>query len=109
MRGSQVVFGFELHLGQQLYVPERRRMYGYYVLPFLLGDSIVGRCELKADRSSGTLLVPSAYLEPGGDEVVVAGELARELRALQSWLGLGRVVVGDRGELADRLRRNLRR
>ena len=109
MRGSQVVFGFEQHLGQQLYVPERRRMYGYYVLPFLLGDSIVGRCELKADRSSGTLLVPSAYLEPGEDEVVVAGELAHELRALQSWLGLGRVVVGDRGELADRLRRNLRR
>jgi uncharacterized protein YcaQ len=109
MRGSQVFFDFEQHLGQQLYVPERRRIFGYYVLPFLLGDALVGRCELKADRASGTLLVPSAHLEPGHDEAMVAGELAHELRDLQAWLGLGRVVVGDRGDLADRLRRNLRR
>ena len=106
---AERVFGFVQHLAQQLYVPESRREYGYYVLPFLLGDELVGRCDLKADRQGRQLLVQAAYLEPGHDARRVAGELAAELRSMQAWLGLGGVLVGPRGDLADELRRAVRR
>ena len=106
---AELTFGFTQHLGQQLYVPAAKRMYGYYVLPFLLGDQLVGRCDLKADRQSRALLVQSAYVEPGHDAKRVAGELADELRQLQTWLDLDRTVVADRGDLAVALKRSLRR
>ena len=109
MRGpGEEVFGFEQLLAQQLYVPEHRRAYGYYVLPFVLGDEIVARCDLKAARGDRVLLVPGAFLEEGQntDDVVVA--LAAELQALASWLGLDRVIVGDRGDLGAPLKKALR-
>jgi hypothetical protein len=98
-------FGFEQHLGHQLYVPEARRMYGYYVLPFLLGDELVARCDLKADRDGRALLVVAAYIEPGQDARRVAPELALELDQLRTWLGLDLTLVGDRGDLAADLRK----
>jgi uncharacterized protein YcaQ len=92
-------------LSQQLYVPAERRQYGYYVLPFLLGDTLVGRCDLKADRDRSTLMVQAAYVEPGQNAEHVAAELAVELGRLGDWLELEDLEVADRGNLRIELRR----
>ena len=78
-------------------------MYGYYVLPFLLGESLVARVDLKSDRQAGVLRVQGAYLEDGNDPYYVAGELAEELAVTAQWLGLGAVEVMPRGDLAPDL------
>ncbi len=79
-------------------------MYGYYVLPFLLGDALVARVDLKAERAAGTLRVRGAFAEPGQDPLAVAEPLAEELALLAGWLGLDRVAVDDHGDLAPALR-----
>lgn len=99
--------GFRQHLSQQLYVPAERRIYGYYVLPFLLGDTLVARCDLKADRERHVLRVQGAFVEPGHDAKWVGAELMQELRRLQSWLELDDIEVADKGDLAPVLRRSL--
>ena len=101
------LFGFKYRI--EIFVPRPRRKWGYYVLPFLLGDRLVARVDLKADRAGRRLCVLAAYLEPNHDAVRVAGPLATELKTLAAWLGLKQVVVGPRGGLARSLGAAVRR
>ena len=89
-------------------MPEKQRQYGYYVLPFLHGDRLVARVDLKSDRKAGRLQVKSAYAEEDTDEDETAGALAVELRSMAAWLELDGVSVGPRGNLATALRRAMR-
>lgn len=100
------VFGF--HYRIEIYTPAPKRRFGYYVLPFLFGDQLVGRADLKADRKAGALVVPGAYGEPGIPEFDVVEAMAGELTTMARWLGLERVIVGTRGELAGPLKAELR-
>jgi uncharacterized protein YcaQ len=91
---------FDFHYRIEIYTPAPKRIYGYYVLPFLLGDRIVARVDVKADRHAGALLAHGAFAEAGVDPKAIAEPLARELHALAAWLELDRVVVGTRGDVA---------
>ena len=86
---TERLFGFRYRL--EIYTPAHKRIHGYYVLPFLLGDRLVARVDLRSDRKAGSLRVVATHLEQGVDERVVVGPLANELRLLADWLGLDRV------------------
>ena len=94
---------FDFYYRIEIYTPEAQRQYGYYVLPFLLGEHLVGRVDLKADRQAGVLRVQSAWVELGHDPNHVAAELAAELALTAQWLELDEVVVAPRGDLAKEL------
>jgi uncharacterized protein YcaQ len=98
---TERLFGFRYRI--EIYTPPPKRVYGYYVLPFLLGDSLVARVDLKSDRQAGALRVQSAFAEPGVDRPFVAAQLAAELVTTAHWLDLPDVVVAERGDLAREL------
>ncbi len=95
---------WDFHYRIEIYVPEPKRVYGYYVLPFLLDEELVARVDLKTDRKKGSLLVKGVFAEPGVDRARVARELRAELQLTSSWLGLNDVVVSPNGDLANAVR-----
>jgi uncharacterized protein len=97
---AERLFGFRYRI--EIYTPAAKRQFGYYVLPFLLGDTIAARIDLKADRPAGVLRVQAAYAEPGAP-AHTAEALAEELRLITQWLELERIEVVPAGDLAPAL------
>ena len=93
----------------EIYTPGPKRRHGYYVLPFLLDESLPARVSPHAARAPGVLKVNTAHLEPGQDAGWVAAPLAEELGRMAGWLGLERVSVGRKGDLALELARAVKR
>ena len=104
---TERLFGMNYRI--EIYVPAAQRLYGYYVLPFLLGDQLAARVDLKADRKTGRLLIPAAWLEPGADQEETTDALAIELHRLAGWLGLDQIMPPERGDLAGPLTAAIKR
>jgi hypothetical protein len=98
---TERLFGMRYRI--EIYTPPEQRVHGYYVLPFLHDERLVGRVDLKADRPTGRLLVQAAHPE-GEVSTDSVDALAGELHSMAGWLGLGDIHVAPVGELAGRLR-----
>jgi len=103
---TERLFGTRVKL--EIYTPAAERQHGYYVLPFLKGDAIAARVDLKSDRHAGVLRVQAAHLEPGAPRAETVDALASELRDMSMWLGLNGVAVARRGDISAPLARALR-
>jgi uncharacterized protein YcaQ len=94
---------FDFHYRIEIYVPAAKRKWGYYVLPFRLGDQIVARVDLKADRHNSVLRVLSVHEEPCTQMSSCVAALAQELSSLQRWLALDSVQVTKCNTISRRL------
>lgn len=85
---------FNFHYRIEIYTPKEKRTFGYYVLPFMMNGEMVGRVDMKADRSSGVLLAQRVHTEKGVKRSSINDALTAELAAMATWLGLDRVQIG---------------
>jgi len=98
---------FDARIRLEIYTPAHLRTHGYYVLPFLQGETLTARVDMKADRKAGRLMVQAAHAQPAADGDTAAA-LAEELRLMARWLGLSEVVAANKGDLAQPLAAALR-
>jgi len=93
---------FDFHYRIEIYTPEPKRIYGYYTLPLLVDDNVVGRIDLKSDRQNSTLRVQSAWLEPGAPQGLEE-RVVEHLHEIRSWQGLDDLAVAGRGDFSPAL------
>ena len=101
---TERMFGVRYRI--EIYTPADKRTHGYYVLPFLEGDALTARVDLKADRKAGVLIVQASHAEPWATDATPV-RLAAELKLMAGWLGLEWVRVEPRGDLAGALEGSL--
>ena len=97
---TERMFGVRYRI--EIYTPAEKRTHGYYVLPFLEGDALTARVDLKADRKAGILIVQASHAEPWASTATPV-RLAEELKLMAGWLGLDSVRVERKGDLAAAL------
>ena len=100
---------FDFHYRIEIYTPAPKRVFGYYSLPILLDDAVVGRIDLKNDRQAGVLRVQSAWHEEGVSPAAVAERVEPLVRSAASWQGLSDITVNEWGTLAAPLAAELAR
>lgn len=97
---AEALFGFRYRI--EIYTPAEKRQHGYYVMPFLLNETIAGRVDLRADRPGGVLRVHAAFAEPDVP-ADTAAHLFEELKRMQAWLELDRLEITPAGDLGPAL------
>ena len=94
---------FDFHYRIEIYTPQHKRKFGYYVLPFLYGEDLAGRFCLKADRENEILCVNTSHHDDKHSPAELAKAAATELRRMAGWLGLKDVEIVKKGNLAAAL------